>query len=120
LKKEETLDLKEKIISKKAVIGVIGLGYVGLPLVLRFCEKGFQVIGFDSDREKVDLLNKGKSYISHIPDTEIKKIASSFTATDDTFRLSEPDAIIICVPTPLDPHREPDLTYIKQTSSELS
>ena len=114
------MDLKEKIISKKAVIGVIGLGYVGLPLVLRFCEKGFQVIGFDSDREKVNLLNKGKSYISHIPDNEIKKIASSFTATDDTFRLSEPDAIIICVPTPLDSHREPDLTYIKQTSSEIS
>lgn len=112
--------LKEKILEKKAVIGVIGLGYVGLPLVLRFAEKKFKVIGFDTDKQKIELLNRGKSYISHIPDREIKKIERYFNATIDTEKLSIPDVIIICVPTPLDSHREPDLSYIRNTAIEIS
>lgn len=114
------MDLKEKILEKKVVIGVIGLGYVGLPLVLRFAEKNFKVIGFDTDREKVELLNRGKSYISHIPDREIKKIERYFTATSSTEKLSMTDVIIICVPTPLNLHREPDLSYIRNTAIEIS
>lgn len=112
--------LAEKIKSKEAVIGIIGLGYVGLPLVLKFAKRNFRVIGFDTDKEKISILNKGKSYISHIPDGEIKEIKQNFEATSDMDALSQPDAIIICVPTPLDEHREPDLTYIKNTSQMIA
>jgi len=112
--------LAEKILKKEVIVGVIGLGYVGLPLVLRFAKKGFSVIGFDNDSGKVDLLNKGKSYISHIPEREIKEIQGKFKASSDMNLLSKPDAIIICVPTPLDSHREPDLTYIRNTAIEIS
>lgn len=114
------MDTIEKIKSNKAVIGVIGLGYVGLPLVLRFAKKGFNVIGFDTDTQKIEILKKGRSYISHIPDNEIKGIQQYFQSTSDMSCLSQPDAIIICVPTPLDAHREPDMTYIKNTSIEIS
>jgi len=109
-----------KIVPGEYSIGVIGLGYVGLPLVLRFARKNFNVIGFDTDKSKVELLNKGKSYISHIPDKDIQGVKHNFIATVDTTKLSQPDAIIICVPTPLDAHREPDLTYIKNTAIEIS
>ncbi|MCM8759026.1 MAG: nucleotide sugar dehydrogenase [Candidatus Omnitrophica bacterium] len=113
-------NLVEKIQSKTALVGVIGLGYVGLPLVLRFARKGFKVIGFDTDEGKIRALKKGRSYISHIPDSEIKSLNKFFEATSDMSGLSRPDAIIICVPTPLDAHREPDMTYIKNTSCEIS
>lgn len=114
------MDIEKNIQNKRALIGVVGLGYVGLPLALNFAEKRFKVIGFDTDREKVELLNTGKSYISHIPDKKIKKVLKYFTATTDTERLSLPDAIIICVPTPLDAHREPDITFIKNTAIEIA
>ncbi len=114
------MNLEENIRNKSALIGVVGLGYVGLPLALNFAEKKFKVIGFDTDRKKVELLNSGMSYISHIPDKKIKKVRRYFTATTDTERLSLPDAIIICVPTPLDAHREPDITFIKNTAIEIS
>ncbi len=114
------MNLKEKILEKKAVIGVIGLGYVGLPLALRFADKKFKVIGFDKDRQKVELLNKGKSYISYIPEREIKKIQHYITATANIEKLSMPDVIIICVPTPLDSHREPDTSYIRNTAIEIT
>lgn len=113
-------NLVEKIQSKTALVGVIGLGYVGLPLVLRFARKEFKVIGFDTDEGKIRALKKGRSYISHIPDSEIKSLNKFFEATSDMSGLSRPDAIIICVPTPLDAHREPDMTYIKNTSCEIS
>lgn len=113
-------NLIEKILSKKATIGVVGLGYVGLPLVLRFAKKGFKVTGFDVDSEKIRILKKGRSYISHINDNEIRNLLESFEATSNMSGLSQPDAIIICVPTPLDTHREPDMTYIKNTTCEIS
>jgi len=109
-----------KITPGQYSIGVVGLGYVGLPLVLRFARRNFNVIGFDTDKHKVESLNKGKSYISHISEQEIEKVKMNFDATADTTKLSQPDAIIICVPTPLDAHREPDLTYIKNTAIEIS
>lgn len=106
--------LLEKIENKKAVIGVIGLGYVGLPLALEYASKGFKTIGFDIDEKKIPILNAGKSYIKHIKADKIKKVvtAKKFSATSNFSKLAEVDAIIICVPTPLNEHREPDMTYI--------
>ena len=103
---------------KKAHIGIIGLGYVGLPLVLRFCEEGFRVTGFDVDASKTDALNKGLSYIKHIPSSKIASVVKPkgktppFTATTDMSLLKKADAVIICVPTPLSDKREPDLSYV--------
>lgn len=112
----------EKIKSKKAVIGVIGLGYVGLPLVLRFAEEGFNIIGFDVDEVKNKNLLAGKSYIKHIPSSEVKKIVDNglFDATTDMSRLAEVDAIIICVPTPLTGKREPDMSYVNATARDIA
>ena len=108
------MELLKKINNKTAVVGIIGLGYVGLPLGLEFAFKGFNVTGFDVDERKIPLLNSGKSYIKHIKEDRIKKAVESkkFEATSDFSRLTKCDAIIICVPTPLDEHREPDMTYI--------
>jgi len=118
---EKLYDLIEK---KTARIGIIGLGYVGLPIVLRFCEEGFKVVGFDVDPEKIKLLKKGTSYIKHIPSEHIasfiKGSASSFTPTTDMAGLSEVDAVIICVPTPLSDKREPDLSYVEGTAREIA
>jgi UDP-N-acetyl-D-glucosamine dehydrogenase len=115
-------ELLNKIHSKSAVIGIIGMGYVGLPLALTFAEKAFKVIGFDIDEKKIPLLNSGQSYIKHIPSSRIKSQVSSnlFIATSDFSKLMDVDAIIICVPTPLDEHREPDLTYIKESGREIA
>ena len=100
-------------------VGIIGLGYVGLPLVIRFCQVGKKVIGFDIDRDKVQILQKGKSYISHIAEETIASL-SSFEATDDMSRLGEPDALIICVPTPITERREPDLVFVESTAETIS
>jgi UDP-N-acetyl-D-glucosamine dehydrogenase len=114
--------LLEKIENRNATVGVIGLGYVGLPLVLLFTESGFPVIGFDVDPAKVTALGRGESYIRHIgPD----RVAAAFTsgkarATTEFDRLSECDAILICVPTPLGVHREPDISYIRLTAELLA
>jgi UDP-N-acetyl-D-glucosamine dehydrogenase len=108
--------LLERIEDRTAQVGVIGLGYVGLPLVLLFSEQGFPVTGFDIDRRKVDQLGHGKSYIHRIPETEVQlAYQRGFHATADYSELERMDAIIICVPTPLDEHREPDLSYITST-----
>ncbi|MBZ5702298.1 MAG: nucleotide sugar dehydrogenase [Acidobacteriia bacterium] len=98
-------------------VGIIGCGYVGLPLALRFAEAGHRVTGFDSDPEKVAKLNAGKTYIEHIPQTKIQQFVHSrhFSATTDFSRLKGMDAILICVPTPLDERREPDLSYVEAT-----
>jgi UDP-N-acetyl-D-glucosamine dehydrogenase len=105
-----------KIQNKKAKIGIIGLGYVGLPLSLRFVEEGFNVLGFDIDVEKVRKLNAGKTYIKHIVAGKIKTaIKSNFRPTTDFSEIKNVDVVIICVPTPLGIHNEPDLSYIKGT-----
>ncbi|MBU3584092.1 nucleotide sugar dehydrogenase [Polynucleobacter sp. 15G-AUS-farblos] len=114
--------LIEKINSKKAKIGIIGLGYVGLPLMIRYCEVGYQVLGFDIDSEKVDILNSGESYIEHIPSSLIQNVRSDslFEATVDFSRIDQVDAIILCVPTPLNKYREPDLSFIIKTIEAIA
>lgn len=112
--------LIEKLNNKSAVIGVVGLGYVGLPLVLRYAEVGYRVIGFDIDNAKVSALSQGKSYIEHISAESIQRsITQGFEATTDFKRASEPDALIICVPTPLNKYREPDLSFVTDTTDSL-
>ncbi|HES59435.1 MAG: nucleotide sugar dehydrogenase [Calditrichaceae bacterium] len=116
------MDLLKKINENKAVIGVVGLGYVGLPLLMEFVDEGFKTIGFDVDSRKVDKLNAGKSYIKHIDENRVKKVRDSkiFEATTDFSRIKEVDCILICVPTPLNKYREPDMSYIVNTAEVLS
>ncbi|HSY52613.1 MAG TPA: nucleotide sugar dehydrogenase [Thermoanaerobaculia bacterium] len=119
----ETLDtLLESIRSRSARIGVIGLGYVGLPLVLLFEEAGFPVLGFDIDTTKTEMLNRGETYIRHIGRERIEKAFANekVLATADFSRLADCEAIIVCVPTPLGRHREPDLRYIRTTAEEIA
>jgi UDP-N-acetyl-D-glucosamine dehydrogenase len=108
--------LRAKIETRKARIGIIGLGYVGLPLALAFAEKGFGVLGFDTDELKVARLKQGESYIGHISDALIARAGDKLEATTAFERLDEPDAILICVPTPLTPTRDPDLTYVTDSA----
>ena len=107
-------ELLQRIERKQSVIGVIGLGYVGLPLILCFAEKGFKSIGFDIDAKKAGALMRGESYIKHIPAERIQKAVQSglFSAVTEFSRASECDAILIAVPTPLNKNREPDVQYI--------
>jgi UDP-N-acetyl-D-glucosamine dehydrogenase len=105
--------LRARIAARSAVIGVCGLGYVGLPLSLRFSQAGFRVLGFDIDPEKVAALNAGRSYIGHIPAEAVAAaLRNGFEATADFARAAEADALVICVPTPLNAHREPDLSFV--------
>lgn len=109
------------IASRTAKIGVIGMGYVGLPLALLFSEEHFAVTGFDIDREKVNKLTRGESYIYRIPSTEIQLAKTSgFNSTSDYARIAEMDAVLICVPTPLTDHREPDMSYIISTIESVA
>ncbi|HEX4153999.1 MAG TPA: nucleotide sugar dehydrogenase [Acidobacteriaceae bacterium] len=111
----------ERLKTHTASIGVIGLGYVGLPLSLLFAEAGFVVTGFDIDQKKVADLEAGRSYIFRIPETEIQDArVKGFRATSDFSRLTEQDAIILCVPTPLTGHREPDLSFIENTARAVA
>ncbi len=116
--------LLEKINNRKAEIGIIGLGYVGLPLMLRFCDEGFHVTGFDIDPSKVNSLMNGVSYIKHLSSEKLKNLISHdpplFEATSDMSRLGRMDCIIICVPTPLNDKREPDLQYVENTAKVVS
>ncbi|HXM99352.1 MAG TPA: nucleotide sugar dehydrogenase [Candidatus Dormibacteraeota bacterium] len=102
-------------------VAIIGCGYVGLPLALRFAEAGHKVTGYDTDPEKINMLNAGRSYIEHIQQTKIQQFVNSrhFSATTDFSRLKEADAILICVPTPLNEYREPDLSYVEQTALSI-
>lgn len=102
------------------IIGIIGLGYVGLPLAIRYCEVGYNVIGFDIDQSKIDILRSKDSYIKHIDIKSIdEQIYSRFNPTTDFAKINEVDAIIICVPTPLNKHRDPDLSYITGTLKSI-
>ncbi len=114
--------LLKKISDKKAVVGVMGLGYVGLPLVREFCNSGFTVHGFDVDERKVRMLNAGQTYIEHLPGKLFKDYIKRgvFRATANMKELNKPDAILICVPTPLDKMREPDMTYVRSTAVDIS
>jgi UDP-N-acetyl-D-glucosamine dehydrogenase len=114
-------ELRNKIQSRKANVAVIGLGYVGLPLSLLYVEQKFPVTGFDIDRSKVDALTQGGSYIFRILAEDIKAARSKgFSATSDYALLTEMDAIIICVPTPLNEYHEPDLSFITDTAHAIA
>jgi len=113
--------LTTKLENRTAQIGVIGLGYVGLPLVLLFSEQDFSITGFDIDAKKIDVIERGGSYIVRIPETEIQAAKSKgFTATADYSKIANMDAIIICVPTPLNDHHEPDLSFIAATAEAIA
>jgi UDP-N-acetyl-D-glucosamine dehydrogenase len=114
--------LLDKIKKKEAKIGVIGLGYVGLPLVIEFCKSSFSVIGLDIDEKKITALSQGKSFIKHIPDEKIQALNQDgkFEASKDFTLVEKLDCILICVPTPLNKNREPDMSYIVSTAKQIS
>lgn len=111
-------ELKTKIENKSAKIGIVGLGYVGLPILVAFAKKGFSVVGFDVDSYKINQIKKGHSYIRHIPSEDLSN--DLISVTNDMTILREVDAVIICVPTPLDTHKEPDLTYVIKTTYAIA
>ena len=112
----------DKAKNKQLTVGILGLGYVGLPLLLSYAAKGYKVVGFDIDSTKVDHLRSGQSYIEHISAAPIQQALDEglLEATTDFSRASEPDALIICVPTPLDRHHEPDLSYVVATIDSIA
>ena len=114
-------DLIDRIERREAVVGIVGMGYVGLPLAHAFWECDFRVLGFDIDDAKVEALQAGRSYIKHIPSDRIGEMRTGdrFAATTDFARLGEADAVLICVPTPLTETREPDLTYLERTGEQM-
>lgn len=119
--------MKEKLIKaieeRSVTVGIIGLGYVGLPLAREFLKKEFKILGFDLDHEKIEMLNRGKSYIRHIGEdflTEFVLEKKTFSATSDFSRLPEADMILICVPTPLDEHYNPDLSYVLSSTEVIA
>jgi len=118
----DTTPLIQRIENREAVVGIIGLGYVGLPLAMTFGLEKFSVLGFDIDPAKVNALNAGQSYIEHIPASGIASLRASnrFEATTDFARTREADALLICVPTPLTEHHEPDLSYIENTAQAIA
>ncbi|MFM6928162.1 MAG: nucleotide sugar dehydrogenase [Bdellovibrio sp.] len=114
------MNLLSSLKSKKSTIGIVGLGYVGLPLALRFAEEGFPVLGFDIDQSKISKIKEGQSYIEHISSASIATaVSKSFSATADFSKISSVDAIILCVPTPLNKYREPDLSFVLETMDSL-
>ncbi|MBI5068802.1 MAG: nucleotide sugar dehydrogenase [Deltaproteobacteria bacterium] len=115
-------NFEQKVADRSAVVGVIGQGYVGLPLALVFQEAGFRVIGFDLDPAKIAAISRGESYIKHIGPERVAAAVKTgkYTATTDFDKLRDCDAVLICVPTPLGPHREPDNSYIHSTAREIA
>lgn len=113
---------KDKIVSKKLTVGVIGLGYVGYPLSLVFAEAGLAVLGFDIDHTKVEMINKGKCYFPHIDEKRGAALVANkrFSATSEYARVAECDAVIICVPTPLNAYLQPDLHFIEETCHSIA
>jgi UDP-N-acetyl-D-glucosamine dehydrogenase len=118
---DKNVELTRRIHSREARIGIVGMGYVGLPLALLFSEERFRVTGFDIDSRKVDILNEGGSYIVRIPTTEIQLAREGgFTATADYAQIAEMDIVMICVPTPLNEYHEPDLSYVTGTVKSIA
>ena len=123
----DRMDILEKIDNRKAVVAVIGLGYVGLPLAVAFAEAGFKVLGIDADNGKVDKVNRGESYLQDVTSEQLANLATDslrdgqgrLHATADYSSLDEADAAIICVPTPLGKTKDPDLSHIISASDEL-
>src|SRR6056297_1490651 len=114
-------ELLDRLRTKKATIGIVGLGYVGLPLLLRYSEAGFRVLGLDADESKVEKLNAGKSYIAQCESEQVAKAREAgMEATGDPARITEADAVIICVPTPLNRYREPDLRFVTDTTDQVA
>ncbi|MDA3818332.1 MAG: NAD(P)-binding domain-containing protein, partial [Prolixibacteraceae bacterium] len=111
----------KKINENKEVIGVVGLGYVGLPLAVNFAEPGIKVIGFDKNPDKVDKINHGTNYIEDIRDAVLREVVDSIalSATTDFSRMNECDALLICVPTPLDVFKKPDMSYVESACIEI-
>lgn len=114
--------LLKKISERNLTVGVVGLGYVGLPLAVEKAKAGFKTIGFDVQKEKVDLVNKGQNYIGDVVDSDLKKLveAGAFSATTDFSFVKDVDFIAICVPTPLDRHQQPDISYVRDSAKEIS
>ena len=114
--------LEERIAKKSARVGVIGLGYVGLPLIRAFVAAGYRTMGFDVDQTKVDRLLRGESYIGHIPSDWIAACIreKTFEPTADMNRLGEADCLLICVPTPLSESRDPDLGFVESTARSIA
>jgi UDP-N-acetyl-D-glucosamine dehydrogenase len=118
---DKTLEIKHRIETRNARIGIVGMGYVGLPLALLFSEERFVITGFDVDPRKVQALNQGGSYIVRIPGTEIESARrNGFSATADYARIADMDVVIICVPTPLNEYHEPDLSYVTGTVKSIA
>lgn len=114
--------LLKKIANKEIVAGVVGLGYVGLPLAVEKAKAGFKTIGFDIQEEKVNMVNKGENYIGDVVDDDLKQLISSgvLSATSDFSFIKDVDFVAICVPTPLDAHQQPDITYVKSSAEAIS
>ncbi|HEY4229478.1 MAG TPA: nucleotide sugar dehydrogenase [Thermoanaerobaculia bacterium] len=114
--------LRQRIADRTAAVGVIGLGYVGLPLILTFSEAGFPTVGFDVDVQKIESLRRGRMYIQHLDGARLTRAVSGgrFQATEDFARIAEADVVIICVPTPLTPQREPDMSYVTSTVRQVA
>jgi UDP-N-acetyl-D-glucosamine dehydrogenase len=117
---EGVVELMDKIKSREAVVGVVGLGYVGLPQAIEFCAAGFPVMGFDVDEAKVDLLRQGRSYINYIESARVAGCGGRLTPTSDFSKLGDADCILICLPTPLNAHREPDMSYVFDTAGVIA
>jgi len=118
---DTTSEIKHQIENRSARIGIVGMGYVGLPLALLFSEERFAITGFDIDPRKVESLNSGQSYIVRIPPTEIQSAQKNgFSATADYAQIAQMDVVIICVPTPLNAHHEPDLSYVTGTVRSIA
>jgi len=116
------VSLYEKIVNRKAKVGVIGLGYVGLPLAVEKAKAGYEVLGFDIQPQKVEMVNRGENYIGDVVDEELKELVEKgkLAATPDFDRISECDVVAICVPTPIDEHKVPDLSYVESTAKEIA
>ena len=113
--------LKQKLLDKSAKLGVIGLGYVGLPLAVEKAKAGYKTIGFDIQKEKVEMVNAGQNYIGDVVNEDLKSIVSSglLYATTDFSKVASADAVCICVPTPLDEYQQPDITYVKASAESI-